>query len=171
MEEFLLGDEKILYLEDEGVFQPIGCLSSNPLNEGLELISTYTRNSNGWKSAVPGAQFGSISFDAFQFTSFNSNKLGYEDLRIKKRFRVRVRWKISNLDGSLSDSGYGYITNLGESNQSGELLTFSGEIILDGPPDGFGSSTGPGGDPNTGNYIFQDGDNYVFQDGNNMIFN
>jgi len=114
-------DGKILYIEVESSWVPVGCLISNSLSESAEVISTTTRASGGWRSVVPTNQRYSIEAEAY--TSRDSGIISYEDLRALKRDRTLVRWKTD--DGLDKEIGNGYITEVSEIAEAGEFLTFS----------------------------------------------
>ena len=158
-ESFIKGDERILYIEVDSVFIPIGCLTSNPLSESSETIETTTRQNNGWKTQIPTRQSFKITFEGIQILTFgtsgDSTKLSYDRLKVIKRNREQIQWKIEDSDLQFIDIGYGYITSISESNEAGGILSFSGEIIGYGMPT---SSSTPG------IYLFEDGQPYVFED-------
>lgn len=153
------GDARILQIRREGFFVPIGCLTSNNFEESVELIPTTTRISNGWKTYVPTNQDATISFDGL-LPNQTDGILGYTDLKIIKRSRNLIEWRIVNEFNGDIDSGFGYITEIGESSPSGELITFSGAIQNYGEP----SLTQNIGD------LFQSGDVFLFQNGQGLTF-
>ena len=79
------------------------------------------------------------------------------DLELKKlkRSKTRIEWQIGTNEEAFLDTGFGYITNIGESNGTGDVLSFSGEIIGYGIPTIIELS----GD------LWQDGETMIFQDG------
>lgn len=161
--DYIQGDERILYIKDGEIYKPVGCLTSNPLSETVQMLETTTRNSGGWKTGIPTVQSYDINFDGFQVVTGDSgdnSKISYDGLKILKRLRQRIEWRISDIGGSLVDEGFGYITDIGESNNSGELLTFRGTIIGDSEPT-FTQVTGD---------LFQDGSVICYQDGTPLIF-
>lgn len=166
MDDIFFGDVRILFIKIGNVFLPIGCLTSNPLSEGVDMIKTTTRTSNGWKTSIPTNQFYGITFQGIQILSSETDedgKISYDYLKVLKRARTKIEWKISSPSNNFTDSGEGYITSLGESNDSGEVLTFDGEIEGHGEPVlDRGTITGD---------LFQNGNGFLLQNGNNMIFN
>lgn len=158
-ESFIQGDERILYILIDTVFTPIGCLTSNPLSESSETIETTTRENNGWKTEVPTKQSYFITFDGIQIltagVSGDSTKLSYDRLKLIKRNREQVQWKIEDADLKFIDVGYGYITEISEGNEVGGVLTFSGKIVGFGMP--IASST-------PGLYQFEDEEPFAFED-------
>lgn len=161
--DFLKGYSRVLYIKDDGEFKPVGCLTSNPLSEGSEMIKTTTAESGGWRTSRPTNQFFSISFEGMQIltgTGYDETMLSYDTLKEKKRAKELLEWKIENVSGSLSDAGSGYITEIGESNAVGDFLTFNGVI------EGFGQPVFSRGSAD----YWQNGNEMLFQDGAEMLF-
>lgn len=159
----LLGEDRILYLKEDNVWVPIGCLTSNNLEESVEMLSTTTRVSNGWRTGVPTNQQYSIPFEGLQIitgTGTPTGKISYDGLKILKRARERIEWRIADPGGSLVDQGFGYITFIGEGNQVDEFLSFNGLITGDGEP----IFTQVEGD------IYQDSVVICYQDNESLIF-
>ncbi|WP_294892654.1 hypothetical protein [Sulfuricurvum sp. MLSB] len=68
------GNDRILFVKVGDIFQPIACLSSNGMDEDVEMLSTTTRNSEGWRTSLPTQQGFSVNFTGFQIrTLFLSN--------------------------------------------------------------------------------------------------
>jgi predicted secreted protein len=158
MADFIRGEERILYIKFDGSYLPIGCLTSNPLNESTETIDTTTRENSGWRTELPTTQSYGINFDGIQIlttTGGDGTKLSYDRLKVMKRSRERVEWKIEDADLRFIDIGYGYITEISEGNEVGGVLTFSGRIV------GFGM---PVAASTPGLYLFEDGLPFVFED-------
>lgn len=155
---FKKGDVRILYILSGGEYVPIGCLTSNNLEESVEILQTTTRTSGGWKTGVPTNQEYSIPFEGIQEHD-EDGIITYYDLKVLKRNRTRIQWKIKG-GGLAEDAGYGYITAINESNSVGEFLLFSGTI------QGYGEPTivELSGD------LWQNGEVMLFQDGTGMIF-
>jgi hypothetical protein len=162
---FIRGHTRVLFIKVGAVFIPIGCLTDNPFSESSEMLDTTTRESNGWRTSRPTSQAYNISFSGYQintaFDGGNANYLSYDRLKIIKRTRVLLEWRLASNDGLFVDSGFGYITSIGEQNEVSDYLQFDGEI------QGFGQPTSTS---ETLSYVFQDGNNFVFTDGNNFIF-
>jgi hypothetical protein len=165
MDYLFKGGYRILYIKVDAAYLPVACLTSNPIDEGVEMLTTTTAESNGWRTSIPTNQFYSISFEGLQIATGNLGnalKLSYDELKALKRARTQIEWKIQDTEGYFIDEGKGYITDLGESNEVGDILRFNGSI------EGFGEPTFSRtlvGD------LFQSGDDILFQNGNIMIFN
>lgn len=158
-ESFIQGEERILYILVDEEYVPIACLTSNPLSESSETLETTTRQNNGWKTEIPTRQSYNITFEGIQILTFgdagDSSKMSYDRLKIIKRNRERVQWKIEDAEQRFIDVGYGYITEIGEGNEVGGVLTFSGKIV------GFGMPTAAS---TPGLYEFEDDEPYTFED-------
>ena len=157
--DFFKGQIRILYIKVSLAWLPVACLTSNPFEEDVEMISTTTRTSNGWRTSLPTNQGFNIPFEGIQVR--DDAKLSYLELKKMKRTRERIEWRIADDTGTFVDEGSGYITNIGEANSAGEFLTFSGQI------EGYGEPIviELGGD------FWQDGQEVIFQDGTAMIYN
>ena len=132
----LNGTYKLLYIKVGTEFFPIGCLTDNSFSESVEMMQTTTRdNPNGWGSSIPTSQSYSISFSGILETSdLGSTVIRYRDLKDLKRARTKIEWQIMSSKGGDTDSGYGYITSLGDSAAIDEFITFTGEIEGYGEP-------------------------------------
>ena len=159
---FIKGDLRVLYIkDDDGEYKPVGCLTSNPLSEGTDMLRTTTAASGGWRTSIPTTQFFSIQFEGLQVLSgpdYDPDLISYDSLKLKKRAKELLYWRIRS--GNLIDDGRGYITDLSEGNSVGEFLEFSGQIEGYGVPV-FSRALGA---------VWQDGNAAVFQNGNRMIY-
>lgn len=158
---FRKGETIILYIKVEGVFTPIGCLTSNGSDETVDMIPTTTRESNGWKTSIPTNQDLTINFEGLQALTGSEDTVTYLDLKVKKRSKERVEWQLKASDDSFTETGFGYINAISDSTPAGEFLTFSGTIQNYGIPVLiFGLLD-----------LFQDGSGFLFQSGAGMLFN
>jgi len=128
---FTEGTYKLLYIKkDDGEYYLIGCLSSNGFNESADILDTTTRdNADGWESGIPTKQRYNIPFNGVLFGGDGSSSISYKEIRTKKRTRTKIEWKIEDGKGVDVDYGFGYITNLSESADTGEYVSFTGTII------------------------------------------
>jgi hypothetical protein len=68
------GNDRILFIKRGDNFQPVGCLTTNGLDESIEFLPTTTRNSEGWETQRPTTQGYSINFEGLQVpTAFRSD--------------------------------------------------------------------------------------------------
>lgn len=154
------GDLRILYIKEGSDFVPIGCLTTNSFTETVELLPTTTRESNGWKTYVPTTQDATIPFEGIQ-PSDSTGVLSHHDLKLKKRARELVEWRIGDDTNTYVDTGFGYIIDIGEVAPAGDLITFSGIIQNYGVP----SLLIALGD------LFQSGATFLLQNGQGLTFN
>lgn len=157
---FIKGTDRIVYIKWEDEFLPIGCLTSDSFDEDVEMLPTTTRDNNGWRTDVPTNQGYSISIDGLLInTNFNGgdfSKVSYDRLRVLKRSRTLIDWKIQDINLTFVDSGKGYITNLSDSASIDEFITFNATIL------GYGEPTSTTGQV----FELQDGNDNILQDGN-----
>lgn len=60
------GNERILFIKRGDTFYPVACLTSNGLEEDVEMLPTTTRNAEGWRTAIPQLQGYTITFEGLQ---------------------------------------------------------------------------------------------------------
>lgn len=150
-----LGDDRILFIKINGIWTPLGCLNGNSIDESSEMMDTTTRDNLGWTTKRPINQEYSISFTGIQINTTaaggNFGAASYDKLKILKRSKILLDWKIQGTVFPIVDYGKCYITSLGESSNSGELLTFSGTLAGFGKPliADLGGVVLNNGDPNT----------------------
>ena len=139
------GTYRILYIKWEGVYLPIGCLTSDSFTETSEMIDTTTRDNAGWSTSTPVNQSYSISFDGLlintEFEGGDSTKLSYDRLRILKRTNTLIEWKIADSSQLFLDLGKGYINNLSDNSNIDEFISFSAEIQGYGKPNSYSAYT------------------------------
>jgi hypothetical protein len=160
---FINGSNRVLFIKWEDEFLPIGCLTSDSFSENVEMLSTTTRDNAGWATSVPTNQSYNISFDGLVInTNFNGgdfNKVSLDRLRELKRSRTLIEWKSEDVDKIFVDSGKGYITDLSDSANIDEFISFNGSIIGFGEPNSTTASS----------FYLQDGSENLIQDGNNNL--
>lgn len=160
---FINGSNRVLFIKWEEEFLPIGCLTSDSFSENVEMLSTTTRDNAGWATSVPTNQSYNISFDGLVInTNFNGgdfNKVSLDRLRELKRSRTLIEWKSEDVDKIFVDSGKGYITDLSDSANIDEFISFNGSIAGFGEPNSTTASS----------FYLQDGSENLIQDGNNNL--
>ena len=158
---FIDGSNRLLYIKWEDVYLPVGCLTGDSFSESSEMLDTTTRDNAGWKTSTPTLQSYNISFDGLVInTLFNGGdftKVSYDRLRQLKRSRTLIEWKLQDSNLTFVDSGSGYITELGDSSNIDEFITFNGGI------EGYGTPNSVSGII----YNLEDGNGNQIQDGNN----
>ena len=153
------GDEILLYIEVSNVFVPIGCLTSQSMEENSELIEVSSNSPNGFRNYKTNLQTFSVSFEGV----VTDNVFSLNDIRGVKRNRELRRYKIATIDGVLSDVFNAYVSDISEAANIGEFWTFSGSLKGNGKPI---LSYVVAGD----NWVYLNGDNVVDLNGNNLIF-
>jgi hypothetical protein len=119
------GSNIILELKINGTYYPIGCLSSNGLNENLNTLDSIDA---GWITKRATNQGYSIPFNGFVTQDDNGGSIiTFRALQALKRAKTRIEWRI--LSGGKSELGSGYIDSLSTSSGIDSFVTFSGQII------------------------------------------
>ena len=113
------GNEAILYWNGE----PIACLTSNSLAENLSFLGTSGRTPIGALSFIPVANSYAINFEAVMN---QGSAMSWYELSLLARSMELGQWDI------MEDAGFGYLSNLDMTANSGELITFTGTILGNG---------------------------------------
>lgn len=127
--------------EEGGDFMPVGYLTTNDFSENVEMIDTTTsENEDGWRTRRPlGFQTYDISFAALQlntaFAGGDFNKISYDRLKIVKRSRKSIEWRLVTTDLQFVDTGVGHIVQLVESAGSKGFLGYTAQIEGYGKPE------------------------------------
>jgi len=162
--ENYLGQDRILYIKLSGNWLPVGCLTGNSLSETMEMIDTTTRDNSGWTTSKPVMQSYSISFEGVQINTTMAGGTftiaSYDRLKILKRSRILLDWKIQGTNYPVVDYGKAYITDISDSNNIDELISFSGNMTGYGIPNvtTLGTVLLNNGDPNV---IINNGDENI----------
>ena len=158
------GSESLFYIKKNVVYFPVGCLTSSPLSETVDMIGSTTRENEGWKTSLPTNQSYSIELSGLMVKDdYDSGNevLSYRELRSKKRNKELVEWKRTTLGGYYIDSGKAYITAISDSDEADGFITFSASLVGFGKPD----------ESNDRIYILGDDEKsiYVHPDNNTVI--
>lgn len=152
--EYYNGSDRILYIKQQGNWLPIGCLTSNSFSESAEMLSTTTRDNDGWNTSRPMMQGYSISFEGIQINTVVAGGTftvaSYDKLKLLKRQKILLDWKIQGSTFPTVDYGKCYINELSEASAVDDFLTFSGSMVGYGIPQtrGLGEFVLNDGDPN-----------------------
>ena len=138
----LKGSNRILSFKISDVWTPVGCLTSNSFNETVEMLSTTTRDNQGWETSVPTVQGYSIPFTGVVPTD-GTGKVILTNLRAYKRARTLLDWKIEDVTSGIIDIGKGYLTSVGETADVQGFLTFDAELAGYGVPTQYIDTTPP----------------------------
>jgi hypothetical protein len=131
------GTYSVLYLNIGEGFLPIGCLTSNGFSESIETLDSTNVENGGWKTYVLTNQEYNIEFSGIALNTIynggDTSKFSYDMLKIVKRNRLLIEWKIQDNNGNI-DSGNGYITDLSSESNIDEFISFSGTVLGYGIP-------------------------------------
>lgn len=136
--DYYNGNDRILYIKQLGNWLPIGCLTSNSLSESSEMLPTTTRDNNGWSTSRPTNQNYTISFEGLQINSTIAGGTftvaSYDKLKLLKRSKTLLDWKIQGETFPTVDYGKCYISEISEASAVDEFLSFSGTLTGYGLP-------------------------------------
>jgi len=166
--EYYSGEDRILYVKYLGNWLPVGCLTSNSLSESAEMLPTTTRDNDGWSTSRPTTQSYSISFDGLQINTTMAmgtfSVASYDRLKLLKRSKTLLDWKIQGTVFPTVDYGKGYINEISEASAVDDFLTFTGSIIGYGLPrtKGLGEFVLNDGDPEV-ILVTNEDENYIIR--------
>ena len=136
--EFTNGEDRILFVKWQGSWLPVGCLIGNTLSESSEMMETTTRDNDGWATSRPIKQSYSVGFNGLQVNTTvdggNFDEASHDRLKILKRNKTLLDWKIQGIIFPIVDYGKGYISELSETSNVDEFLSFSGSLVGFGMP-------------------------------------
>ena len=114
--ENYLGDDRILYIKQQGSWFPVGCLTSNSFSESAEMLDTTTRDNAGWATSRPTVQSYSITFEGIQINTTMAGGTftvySYDKLKLLKRDRILLDWKTQGSLYPIVDYGKAYINEI-----------------------------------------------------------
>lgn len=147
------GSGTILYVLVGSDYVPVACLTSNDFSESVEMLDSTTRVNNGWKTSRPNLQSFSVSFSGItintRFAGGDMTKYSIDRLKVVKRTRQLLTWRIVTDNNVFIEDFQGYITDLQENAPVDDFLSFSGTI------QGYGEPTSSGGvSPVTGAFEY-----------------
>ncbi len=98
------GNDRILFIKRGDNFQPVGCLTSNGIDESTEFLPTTTRNANGWETQRPTNQNYTINFEGLQVpTAFRSDsdfiKFWTFTLTLDLNIEGKIRFRLNEILG------------------------------------------------------------------------
>jgi hypothetical protein len=136
--DFTLGEDRLMFIKINGIFLPIGCLTSNSIEEQSEFIDTTTRDNEGWSTSRPLNQSYTLNFSGLQVNTTiaggNFTIASYDKLRDLKRSKSLIEWKLQGTKYPVVDFGKCYIQSLSDTENVGEFLAFSGTAVGFGKP-------------------------------------
>lgn len=149
-----LGEDRILYFKVNGSWLPVGCLTGNSFSESAEMMDTTTRDNQGWTTSRPLVQSYEISFEGLEINSTvaggNFSTVSYDKIKLLKRDKILLNWKIQGTVYPIVDYGKCYVTALSDTNPVGEFVSFTGSATGFGKPlvTTLGTTVLNNGDPN-----------------------
>jgi len=99
------GNERVLFIKRGDNFQPVGCLTSNGMDEDTEMLPTTTRNSEGWRTSIPQIQGFTINFEGLQVPTIfqpNNDVIFFSTMLItilNNSYNYSLRFRIVRSDG------------------------------------------------------------------------
>lgn len=161
------GTYRLIYIEWDNEYLPIGCLTKDSFSENIEMLDTTTRDNNGWKTSTPTNQSYNISFDGLvintNYVKGDDAKISLDRLRILKRSKTLLNWRLFDIEKFSMESGKAYINEISDSANIDEFISFNCNMI------GYGQ---PITTVFTKKYVLSNGMNKIIQDGNtNKITN
>lgn len=157
---YINGTYNTILIEWDGEYLPVGCLTAHDFSENAEQLDATTRDDNGWKRFTITNQGYSFNFSGLtintNFAKGDFSKISYDRLKVLKRNRTLINWKIQTTDLTFVDSGQGYIIDLSTASQIDEFDSFECSVL------GYGEPTSV----SLKSYNLQDGNGNNIQDGN-----
>lgn len=128
MSEFYKGDDNILYIQVNENYYPVGCLTSNNLEQSADQIDTTTRDNQEWKTSRPTNKGYSIPFEGIETLNDDlPSTVTYRDLENIFINSILINYRIGS-SNSKQKTGSAYITSLSEASPAGDLVSFSGVL-------------------------------------------
>lgn len=129
-ESFISGDDVLFSIYDTDAYEPIACVTSSSLSETVAIDEVQTKCDPGNIVKTPNAYSYEISFDGIYIDeAVDTAKQSHAKLKALLRAKTLITWKMSTGITSPTDEyGFGYITSLDLTGDSGTNATFSGTI-------------------------------------------
>lgn len=129
-ETYIKGDVVLFSIWDTDAYEPIACLTSNTLNESVEIDEVKTKCNPGNTEQTPGAYSYEISVDGIYIDeTVDTDRQSHSKLKGYMRAKTKITWKMATgLSGVAAEYGYGYITSLELTGDAGENATFTATI-------------------------------------------
>lgn len=143
------GAYNILFIDYGDGFLPIGCLTSNGISESVDVLDSTTRDSQGWKTQALTNQSYTIDISGIVINTLydggDSSKISYDRLKLIKRNRQIISWKIENSINTFIEFGKAQITQISSESNIDEFISFSASLV------GYGALVdGDNANPNLG---------------------
>ena len=132
------GKESLFYIDIDGVYFPVGCLTSSPLSEDVQMLNTTTRENDGWVTELPTTQSYTIALDGLMVMDdedSGSTMISYRKLRQFKRDKTLINWKRETLNGYYIDKGRAHIVSISDADPADGFITFQASLKGFGKPE------------------------------------
>jgi len=123
----LLGKDEILFIHDGTAYLPIGCLTSNGLQESREITEGTKTKCNLNPQGIPQEATYELSFEAVA-NDEEETLITYEKLRAEMAKDTPTFWQIKR-GGVGIEFGKAYLTSLERTAPVEDVVTFSGTFV------------------------------------------
>lgn len=127
MDNFINGINTKLEIDIGEGFKPIACLTENSFSENSEMLETTTNENGGWKTSIPVKQGYSISLSGLSINTIyngDNTKYSYDTLKLLKRNKTLINYKMTNVVNGDIDTGQAYINSLNSIFNIDEFISF-----------------------------------------------
>lgn len=135
--DLIKGSESLFYIKKNDVWFPVGCLTSSPLSEDVEMIDTTTRDNAGWRTSFPTIQGYTLELSGFVVmddVDSGNMVISYRELRTYKRSKTLIEWQRKTLNGYYIDGGRAYIISIADSDEVDSMIGFTASLVGYGSP-------------------------------------
>ena len=126
-ETYIKGSSIIFSIWDTDAYEPMACMTSNTLSEGVEIDEVETKCDPGNIVKSPGSYSYEISGDGIYIDeSVDTGLQSHGKLKALLRAKTKITWKMTTgITTPPAEYGYGYITALDLTSEAGPNATFS----------------------------------------------
>lgn len=126
-ETFIKGNTIIFSIWESDAYEPIACMTSNTISEGVEIDEIETKCDPGNIIKSPGSYSYEITGDGIYIDESTDTGLqSHGKLKALLRAKTKITWKMATgITSPASEYGYGYITALDLTGEAGSNATFS----------------------------------------------
>ncbi len=133
--DFYKGDGSILYIDFNGSFAPMACLTTHSVSEVTDSLETSvsTAENGNWRTFTPDFQSYSLQASGLMINDQAgefANRLSLPKMKTLKRSGTVFKWEILTNNGEFVEAGNGFITSLTENASVGDFITF--EVSIQG---------------------------------------
>lgn len=128
-ETYIKGNDVIFSIYDTvaTAYEPIGCLTSNTINENVDLEEVETKCDPGNIVTTPGSYSYEISGDGVYIDeAVDTGRQSHAKLKALLRAKTLITWRMATaITAPTQEYGTGYITSLELTGDSGSNATFT----------------------------------------------